>query len=131
MNTPWGQSDYEKKYRRGVTLVGTPSHGGFMIAEGTARELLTPAAQAEGQRFCGYLCYEEDCDAAIILYELPETREGFTSDVSDKALHHSLSYWNTQYLRARGIEPDAEQVRRRDEFDVKYAAYQAKAANHA
>jgi hypothetical protein len=107
MHTPWGRSDYQKQFRRGVTWVSTPSHGGFMIAEGTARELLSAAAIAEGELCCGYLAFEEDCDAAIVLYELPETREGF-SNTSDAELIASLSAWNLPYLRARGIEPDAQ-----------------------
>jgi hypothetical protein len=105
--TPWGVSDYEKKFERGLTWVGTPSHGGFLVGKAYARKHLTPAAVAEGQPFGQYLAYEEDCDAAIVLYELPQTREGF-SDVTDADLVESLSRWHPKYLAARGIAATAE-----------------------
>ena len=122
MRTPWGDSDYEKRIQRGLTWVSTPSHGGFMVSRTVAAKLLTPAAIAAGQSFGDYLAFEEDCDAAIVLFELPQTREGF-SNVSDTDLLESLSYWHIPYLTARGITPKPEQVKARQDFDAKYAAY--------
>jgi hypothetical protein len=107
MITPWGNSDSEKRYERGLTWVGTPSHGGFLIGKAYARKHLTPAAIAEGQPFGQYLAFEEDCDAAIVLYELPATREGF-SNVTDEDLFLSLSRWHPAYLTARNIPATAE-----------------------
>jgi hypothetical protein len=78
-----------------------------------AETLLTQAAIAQGKRFSDYLAFEEDCDAAIILYELPQTREGF-SHVFDSELLESLSYWHIPYLVARGITPNPAQVAKRD-----------------
>jgi hypothetical protein len=123
MHTPWGVSDYEKKIQRGLTWVSTPSHGGFMVARATAEKLLSPAAVGCGEQFGSYLAYEEDCDAAIVLYELPQTREGF-SHVTDAELLESLSYWRIPYLEARGITPNPEQVARRKQFEMEFAAYQ-------
>ena len=100
MNTPWGCSDNEKRFGRGLTWVGTPSHGGFLVGRAYARKHLSQAAQDAGDPFGSYLAYEEDCDAAIVLYELPFTREGF-SNVSDQELLDSLSYWETPYLLAQ------------------------------
>ena len=74
-----------------------------------ARKHLTPAAIAEGEPFGQYIAYEEDCDAAIVLYELPATREGF-SHVSDAELIERLSRWHPKYLAARGISATAEPV---------------------
>jgi hypothetical protein len=31
-STPWGQSDYSKKYAPGIIEYSTPSHGGFHVA---------------------------------------------------------------------------------------------------
>ena len=107
MFTPWGNSDSEKRYERGLTWVGTPSHGGFLVGKAYAQKHLTPAAVAEGKPFGQYIAYEEDCDAAIILYELPATREGF-SNVTDSDLLLSLSRWHPEYLKARGIAATAE-----------------------
>ena len=123
MNTPWGQSDYQRTIQRGLHWVSTPSHGGFMVSRGLAENLLTRAAISEGEHFGDYLAFEEDCDAAIVLYELPQTREGF-SHVSDAELLESLSYWHIPYLVARGIMPNPEQVAKRKEFDAKYTAHQ-------
>jgi hypothetical protein len=119
MNTPWGHSDYEKKLERGLTWVSTPSHGGFLIGRALAARLLTPAATACGNKFGNYLAYEEDCDAAIILYELPRTRESF-SNTSDAELVKSLTYWHLPYLIARGITPNPEAIQHRKDFDAKY-----------
>jgi hypothetical protein len=107
MFTPWGNSDSEKHYARGITWVGTPSHGGFLVGKAYARKHLSAAAIAEGQPFGQYLAYEEDCDAAIVLYELPATREGF-SNVTDEDLLLSLSRWHPAYLAARNIPATAE-----------------------
>jgi len=110
MFTPWGNSDSETRYERGLTWVGTPSHGGFLVGKAYAKQHLTPAAQAVGQSFGQYLAYEEDCDAAVILYELPKTREGF-SNVLDAELIESLSRWHPEYLAARGLAPTAEPIK--------------------
>lgn len=109
MFTPWGNSDSETKYDHGLTWVGTPSHGGFLVGKAYARKHLSPAAIVEGEHFGQYFAFEEDCDAAIVLYELPQTREGF-SHVSDAELIESLSHWHPKYLAARGIEATAEPV---------------------
>src|ERR1700758_1777363 len=106
MFSPWGMSDSEKHYERGLTWVGTPSHGGFLVGKAYARKHLTAAAIAEGALFGQYLAFEEDCDAAIILFELPQTREGF-SNVTEEDLLLSLSRWHPRYLAARGIAATA------------------------
>jgi hypothetical protein len=108
--TPWGMSDSEKSYDRGLTWVGTPSHGGFLVGKGYARKHLSPAAIAEGAPFGQYLAFEEDCDASIILYELPQTRGDFTfgPEGAEADLLMSLSRWHPAYLAARGIAATAE-----------------------
>jgi hypothetical protein len=123
MNTPWGFSDSRKTFERGLHWVSTPSHGGFMVSRGLAETILTPAAIAQGKQFADYLAYEEDCDAAIILYELPQTREGF-SHVSDAELIESLTYWHLPYITARGISPNPDALQRRKEFDARYGPKQ-------
>jgi len=125
MNTPWGHSDSETHFERGLTLVGTPSHGGFLVGRAYAEKHLSPAAIAEGDSFGGYLAYEEDCDASIILLELPQTRTPFSPEhVTDEALIRSLSYWHEGYLLARGITPNAEAVANRKAFDARFGVNQ-------
>ena len=70
--TPWGPADYVKEILRGVRWVGTPGHGGLMISEGVARKNLSPLARSMGDKYGGYICYEEDVAWAIPVYEWPE-----------------------------------------------------------
>jgi len=109
MQTPWGNSDSEKRYERGLTWVGTPSHGGFLVGKAYARKHLSPAAQAEGESFGQYLAFEEDCDATIILFELPQTWEGF-NNINPTDLLDSLCRWHPRYLAARGIAQTAQPI---------------------
>jgi hypothetical protein len=128
MNTPWGRSDYEKRFDRGLTLVGTPSHGGFLVGRAYASKHLSAAAQAAGDLFGDYLAYEEDCDAAIILLECPQTRAAFTSEITDASLIDDLSYWKTGYLIARGLTPNPDRVKAREAQDAEMAAWRAQKA---
>lgn len=106
MQTPWGKSDSETKPARGVTWVGTPGHGGFMIAKGVAKKSLSLAAQKRGESYGRYLAYEEDCAFAMVAWEHPEwlPSPGLTKE---KVLN-SLSSWNADYLIERGITPEPE-----------------------
>jgi hypothetical protein len=101
MYTPWGPSDFHETKTRGVHVVGTPSHGGVMVSEGFAKRHLTQAAIDRGLRYGDYLCYEEDCDVSIVVFELPEL---FPDEDTEK-VKRSLSLWNADYLLERGIQP--------------------------
>jgi hypothetical protein len=117
MNTPWGKSDSKQTVRRGLSFVTTPSHGGFMVAKGYAYKHFSPEAIVRGKAYGGYLAYEEDCDASIVLWEaydtflsLPVTE--WTINVPTKeSLIKSLSHWHADFLIARGVEPDADGLR--------------------
>lgn len=102
-SSPWGKVDYVKNYQRGVRFVSTPSHGGFMISKGFAQKNLSIAAQKRAEEYNGYLCFEEDCLACIVLLELPNTRSEKTLP---EQLIESLSYYNADYLIAVGITPE-------------------------
>lgn len=124
--SPWGQIQYSKVFERGCRSVGTASHGGFMLTRKYAHEHLSDAAIERAIRYSDYLCYEEDCDACIPMYELrhlwPQFRHlwpHFTEHFSwndeqevERALLRSLSYWNAPYVIERGIEPDEEAFQR-------------------
>jgi hypothetical protein len=101
MYSPWGPTDFHETKASGVHVVGTPSHGGIMVSEGFAKRYLTQAAISRGLRYGDYLCYEEDCDAAIVVFELPDL---FPDSDIVKA-KRSLSLWNADYLLERGIQP--------------------------
>jgi hypothetical protein len=106
VNTPWGKSDSLQRIQRGLSFVGTPSHGGFMVADGVARKQLSSAALLRGQDFGNYYAFEEDCDAYIVLLEVPASRQGTLVD--EKKIIEGLSRWHADYLIERGIEPDAD-----------------------
>ena len=118
--SPWGNIQYSKVFEPGCKSVGTAGHGGFMLTKRYANEHLSPAAISRGSSYGNYLCYEEDCDACIPMYELrhlwPQFREHYISDEFrldvEGHLLRSLSYWNVPYLLERGIEPDAEAYQR-------------------
>jgi uncharacterized protein DUF7007 len=105
VNTPWGKSDEAIRIARGLTWVSTPSHGGFLVGRGYAQKNLTPHAIAKGERFGSYLAYEEDCAAAIILWEVPQAHAQLFPKSDIKNLYDSLSRWNADYLLARDLKP--------------------------
>lgn len=87
--------------------VDTASHGGIMVHRSVVPDL-SPAAQKVGDPNPPFLCYEEDCDAAVVFRELldiPEwkipsgylnTRANFES-----AIDRSLEAWHKDYLASR------------------------------
>jgi Domain of unknown function (DUF7007) len=85
MNTPWGKADQVTKIEPGVSWVSTPSHGGLMIANGTAAKYLTPKAIEFGERYGSYVAFEEDCAYAIAFFQNPNWKRFL-----DK---HSLAEW--------------------------------------
>jgi hypothetical protein len=103
MNTPWGKSDSIQRFERGLSFVSTPGHGGFAITPQVALKHLSTPAVAKAQKYGSYYFFEEDCDAFIILLEVPTTRNGMTED----KIIDSLSHWHADYLIARGIQPTA------------------------
>lgn len=113
MNTPWGPSQQANQIMRGIWEVGTAGHGGIMVSRGVARALLSEAAVAVGMKLqCGnYLCYEEDCDWAVVVYELFEMfaanprhnwKERSPEELKQIAFE-TLQSWHKNYLEQRGI----------------------------
>lgn len=113
--SPWGTVQSEEKYGRGITFVSTPSHGGFMISKGVARARLSDAARANGWPYGGYLCFEEDCAACIVMFEIPETQ----GNAKQEDIFNCLSSFYPYYLKARDLEPEptrfTEYLKRQEE----------------
>lgn len=111
MNTPWGNSDYQKTLTRGLTIVGTPRHGGVMVSEGFAKNNLSISARERAIKFGGYYAFEEDCDMAMVIFELPEyfVREDKTLEEVKESALKSLSGWNADYLLEIGVEPSLQE----------------------
>lgn len=124
MNTPWGRSDSIERIQRGVSWVGTPSHGGLAVAKGVAEKLLSPEALKVAEAWADYYFFEEDCDYTVAFYEQPEwfrvceraadRKEEprpfqFLDDAGVRAhFLPTISGWNADYLLARGITPEPE-----------------------
>jgi hypothetical protein len=113
----WGKVEHAVKLQQGMYLVSTSTHGGIMISIGQADKILSEAAIKRGERFGGYLCYEEDCLWAIIAYEFPELVYSHSDHPVKSEEHYqqwknkvfeSLSHWNAGYLIKRGITPDED-----------------------
>ena len=109
MNTPWGKSDSKITLTRGISWVGTPSHGGFAITPSAALTYLSTAAVARAEKYGSYYFFEEDCDASIVLFELAAGLLAKLGGVpTNESLIQSLSRWHADYLIERGITPDPE-----------------------
>jgi len=112
MNTPWGKSDSKVTLARGISFVTTASHGGFAVTPTAALQYLSTAAVSRALKYGGYYFFEEDCDAAIVLFELPlalRMKWNKSLRLAGKyALIKSLSMWHSDYLIEVGQTPDAE-----------------------
>lgn len=105
--SPWGSVQHCKALCPGIFEVDTASHGGVMVHERLAAGILSPEARESGWSVGGYLCYEEDCDAAIVKRELMDKKLWEPSHAADKSaysamLDESLKHWNPEYWQARG-----------------------------
>jgi hypothetical protein len=70
-STPWGEVWEWRRVVDGVFWVSTPAHGGLLIAARLAEETLSAHARTFGTT-CGiWLCFEEDCEISIPLFECP------------------------------------------------------------
>lgn len=67
--TPWGTPDYQAPVADGITLVTTPSHGGFHLApEQLARVPLSWRLARFGEAATpDSPWFEEDCDACMVV----------------------------------------------------------------
>ena len=94
-NSPWGEVDQESKIQEGVYFVSTPSHGGFMVHKSVK---LSEAARLRGQVFGEFLAFEEDCDAAIVAWEL----QIFNGRTTAEDIKRALVFWHEDYVRSIG-----------------------------
>ena len=99
----WGVEDVNiKVIRPGVMSVDTSRHGGFLIEKQTAKTYLTTAARKRGNPVGQFLGYEEDCDAAYVLFEHPELFNKKKPTAAEK--DWMLSSLDPQYLAERKIK---------------------------
>lgn len=121
-SSPWGRIQHTQHIMPGWRSVSTAGHGGYMLTKRFAEDHLCPAAIRRAHRFLNWLCYEEDCDWAIVAWELPRYWDRVFAESSQKYrdnpevqrayLLQSLSRWHPDYLIAKGVEPDPEGLAR-------------------
>lgn len=71
--SPWGGIEDSKVIAKGLKIVSTATHGGYMVTENFANKYLSEKSKKYAIKYKNYLCYEEDCDFTILCYELIDT----------------------------------------------------------
>lgn len=110
-SSPWGKIQRCKTEHPGVFQVSTAGHGGIMVSEKAAAELLSTAAVNCGFNERGYICFEEDCQASVVIKEMLDKNlwkipEHF-NDGKEKyteMINNSVIRWNPEYWEAIGNE---------------------------
>lgn len=110
-DSPWGEVQICRELCNGMFMVSTASHGGIMVAKEVARTL-SLAARKSGFWDNEYLCFEEDCDACVVLRELldrtpsivpdyVEDVQGFTACIDRSLQKYNLDYWSSRARRLK------------------------------
>lgn len=92
--TPWGEADYINEIVEGVSLVGTPSHGGIMVRKEVSA-FLSERSKKVSIDFGDYICFEEDCALGAVFMDMPSIYRAMTTkEVSPEWLSQvaSISY---------------------------------------
>ena len=130
--SPWGKIQSCKTIYPGVFGVSTEGHGGIMVKADTAYEILSPAALKCGRRERGYICFEEDCDASVVIREMldkniwkiPAHFKG-DADKYNEIINASLIQWNPEYWEARGniLPLEVLEIRLAERFQQNFTDY--------
>lgn len=106
-HSPWGTIDGIRWMANGVYSVSTPSHGGIMIHKKIVDRVLSKEAQNCGFRSGPFLCFEEDCDAPVVIRELLDlgimkapVNEYYKEEAYSAAINDSLKRWHPEYWQA-------------------------------
>ena len=117
-STPWGAAQITENHFRGFSTVHTAGHGGMMVSRGAALKYLSSAARKRAlmHNNNNYFCYEEDCDALLVLFDAKELRKqlmsgmSFFDNKSDKEIEQylvtHLTAYHSDYLLELGVSPD-------------------------
>ena len=118
--SPWGKIQNYKTYYPSVYGVITEGHGGIMVSEKTADELLSPAALKCGFKERGFICFEEDCQASVVIREMLDKNllkipAHFTEgkEKYNETINASLIRWNPEYWEETGNTLPADVLEKR------------------
>lgn len=92
MLTPWGKSDSIENIAPGIAFYSTPGHGGFLISQDRRDDM--PEAIRQFQTFAGGNWYEEDCDAALVVFSFPT----LFSFAQINAARRTIAYYHPELL---------------------------------
>lgn len=115
INSIWGKVESCRTVANGIYEVTTDKHGGMMIATELAPYVFSAEALEKGVKEKEYLCYEEDCEAAIPLREL-----------YDKGiLTQQNNYFTHYYVQSK--RPEAQEGKIKGSVPFKMATEEEKA----
>lgn len=109
--SPWGEVQYCTEVSPDIAWeVSTAGHGGVMI-DRNAADFLSNYARSIAIDSEGCLCFEEDCDAAVAVYELdqnglyefPEYDYSISRDEYMQSVERTLRDWHSDYAASIGL----------------------------
>lgn len=97
-NSPWGIIDNVDYIADGIDFVSTPSHGGLRLSK-DAITLLSEHARGSSKKVGEYYFFEEDCDWALVAFELPHLfRDSYEAAINIlKQYHIPYLYYSKNY----------------------------------
>lgn len=111
--SPWGHVQYVERLCNStlwnsIVFISTASHGGVRVHDDRdTRAVLSKSCLKRAEKLGDYLYFEEDCDAALPLYELVSLGLCHAPDGNDESykdkLYRNIAKYNPQYLKERGI----------------------------
>jgi hypothetical protein len=104
--TPWGKTREADFIGTGIWRVVGVKGAGYIVAEGSAKRVLSEAARRRGRRYGRYLCYAEPVDHLIVEREL---RNPWADEDGDT--HRALSRHHPGYLDEVGAVPELKSRR--------------------
>ena len=108
-NSPWGPVQNEEIINNSVASVSTAGHGGIRVAFDYAIGSLSEEAREVSIRLGDFFYFEEDCNWAIVPWELRTLLFKFFPDspLPGEALLEDLKTniirWNTEYALKTGL----------------------------
>ncbi|MBR3417077.1 MAG: hypothetical protein IKG82_00090, partial [Oscillospiraceae bacterium] len=110
--SPWGEVEHCTEWGHGIFVVDTARHGGMMIPERLAEQILSVEALfVAGEPENGYYCFEEDADIWVPTLELfdkgvieaqEDWRPGYYSSMTE-----AVNLYRPEYADARMLAQNA------------------------
>lgn len=107
--SPWGKIDTVSSIVRGISIVGTPSHGGLRVSRAALNKYAVDAEYLlkHAIPMGTYLFFEEDCDMPLALFDMPEVlrlycaMRGQDEAKVFESFKTSVKHWHADYFDDR------------------------------